>query len=110
MFNPLCTAKVWLPRYVASLIISLNQNDIESITDNKPKNTKSCAEKNPCIVSTPDVVSTKRDIEVYIGQGEGDTKWNGWTWKLFLVLNIISHVFITCPYYVLLIIYALIYC
>lgn len=28
-FNPLCTAEVWLPRYVASAMISLNHNDIE---------------------------------------------------------------------------------
>ncbi len=33
------------------MMLSLNKNDIESITDNKPKSTKSCAEKNPCIVS-----------------------------------------------------------
>jgi hypothetical protein len=33
IFNPLCTASVWLPRYVPSLIISLNQNDIEATTE-----------------------------------------------------------------------------
>ena len=35
MFKPLWTANVWLPWYVASEITSLNQNDIESTTDNK---------------------------------------------------------------------------
>jgi len=28
MFSPLCTAKVWLPKYVPSEIISLNHSDI----------------------------------------------------------------------------------
>ena len=28
-FNPFCTAKVWLPKYVPSDIISLNHKDIE---------------------------------------------------------------------------------
>ena len=35
MFKPLCTAKVWFPIYVPSDIMSLNQNDIEDIRDNK---------------------------------------------------------------------------
>ena len=38
MFNPLCTAKVWLPLYVPSAIISLNQNDIDKIKIVKLKN------------------------------------------------------------------------
>ena len=29
MFKPFCTADVWLPKYVASLIMSLNHKDIE---------------------------------------------------------------------------------
>jgi hypothetical protein len=33
MFNPLCTARVWLPIYVPSAIISLNQNDIDNTKD-----------------------------------------------------------------------------
>jgi len=37
IFNPLCTAKVWLPIYVPSAIISLNQNDIDKIKDIKAK-------------------------------------------------------------------------
>jgi len=74
MFKPLCTAKVWLPKYVASLITSLNQKDIEEITNNSARYTKSCAEEKPCIVKTPDVVSAKREIHVNIGQGEGETR------------------------------------
>jgi hypothetical protein len=32
MFNPFCTAKVWLPKYVPSLITSRHQKDIEETT------------------------------------------------------------------------------
>jgi len=32
IFNPLCTAKVWFPRYVPSDITSLNQRNILIIT------------------------------------------------------------------------------
>ena len=74
MFKPLCTAKVWLPRYVASLITSLNQNDIEQITKTNSMYKKSCAEAKPCIVKTPEVVRDKRETHVKIGQGEGETR------------------------------------
>lgn len=84
IFIPLCTAKVWLPKYVASLITSLNQNDMDKITSNKAMYRKSCAKEKPCIVKTPDVVRAKRDIHVKIGQGEGETRWKGWAWKLLL--------------------------
>ena len=43
IFKPLCTASVWLPKYVASLITSLNQNDIENINRSKAMYTKTCA-------------------------------------------------------------------
>ena len=33
IFNPLCTAKVWLPIYVPSAIISLNHNDIDKTNE-----------------------------------------------------------------------------
>jgi hypothetical protein len=33
IFNPLCTANVWLPIYVPSAIISRNQNDIDKTKD-----------------------------------------------------------------------------
>lgn len=85
MFKPLWTAKVWFPIYVPSDIMSLNQNDIEDIKDNKASNTITMTKENPCIVRTPEQVRVKRDIEVNIGQGEGETKWNGWAWKLALV-------------------------
>ena len=37
-----------------------------------------------CIVNTPLVVKVNSAIQVNIGQGEGDTKWKGWAWKLLL--------------------------
>ena len=40
--------------------------------------------ENKCIDKTPAVVRVNRLIELYIGQGEGDTKWKGCAWKLFL--------------------------
>jgi hypothetical protein len=33
MFNPLWTARVWLPKYVPSAMMSLNQNDIDKTRD-----------------------------------------------------------------------------
>jgi len=74
MLRPLCTAKVWLPRYVASLITSLNQKDIESTNAISAINTISCAWLKPCMVNTPDVVSVKRETHVKTGQGEGETR------------------------------------
>ena len=88
-FNPFCTAKVWFPKYVASLIISLNQNDIEEIKDIKAKIKKYFALLNPCIVKTPDVVKVNKETQVKIGQGDGDTKWKGWAWNLLLIKFII---------------------
>jgi len=41
--------------------------------------------KNPCIVNTPDVVRVNKLILQKTGQGEGETKWKGWAWKLLLV-------------------------
>ena len=74
MFKPLCTARVWLPKYVPSEITSLNQKDIENIRMNKAKATKYLALLKPCIVKTPVVVRVKSEIHVKIGQGEGETK------------------------------------
>lgn len=31
--------------------------------------------------NTPEVVKSRRLIQVNIGQGEGDTRWNGWPWN-----------------------------
>ena len=50
---------------------------------------KSCAKEKLCIVKTPDVVRAKRDIHVKIGQGEGETRWKGWAWKLLLTKFVI---------------------
>ena len=63
--------------------------------------TKVFAPLNPCIVNTPLVVKVNSDIHVYIGQGEGDTRWKGWAWKLLLVkfvtYLIIKFIFFVIP-------------
>ena len=74
IFNPLCTSKVWLPIYVPSANISLNQNDIDNIKDVKLKNKLFSAQANPWNDKTADVVRLNKLIEVYKGHGEGDTK------------------------------------
>ena len=35
-----------------------------------------------CIAKAALDVKTNKDILVYNGQREGDTKWKGWSWKL----------------------------
>lgn len=40
---------------------------------------------NPFIVKTPMVVNDNKDALVYIGHGEGNTKWKGWKLKLLLI-------------------------
>jgi hypothetical protein len=40
IFKPLCTAKVWLPKYVPSDITSLNHKNILNTTDIKAKGKK----------------------------------------------------------------------
>ena len=42
-----------------------------------------------CIDSAALVVKLNKQILVYNGQGEGDTKWNGWSWKLLLIKLVI---------------------
>jgi hypothetical protein len=74
MLSPFCTANVWLPRYVPSLITSLHQNDMEDISNIKPDSAKLPALGKACIVDTPLVVNTRRDKAVYNGHGEGDTR------------------------------------
>ena len=64
MFNPFCTAKVWFPKYVPSLITSLNQNDIEAITNIKANIKKLLAWLKPCIDNTPVVVKVNKDTHV----------------------------------------------
>jgi hypothetical protein len=45
--------------------------------DNAIKNTVDACAKL-CMHNTPVLVSVNKLILVKIGQGEGDTKWNGW--------------------------------
>ena len=35
-------------------------------------------------------VKLNKAILVYKGQGEGDTKWNGWSWNLLLIKFVIN--------------------
>lgn len=86
MLRPLCTAEVWLPKNVPSDIISLNQHDIEYISKKKADINIFSIRGKPCIVKTPVLVSVRSDILVNIGQGEGETRWKGWAWKLFRVM------------------------
>ena len=37
-----------------------------------------------CIDKAPLEVKANKDILEYKGQGEGETKWKGWSWKLLL--------------------------
>lgn len=38
---------------------------------------------------TPDVVRVSNEMLVNNGQGDGETKWKGWAWKLLLVIFVI---------------------
>jgi len=77
MFKPLCTAKVWLPKYVPSLITSRHHRDIEEISVTRAKDKNISALLKPCIADTKLVVNVNNEIQVYNGQGDGDTKWKG---------------------------------
>jgi len=92
--SPLCTAKVWFPMYVPSDIISLNHNDIDDINVNRANIKKYSALLNEWKDKTLEVVSVNKLILVYMGQGEGETRWKGWAWKLLLCkFNIICCIF-----------------
>lgn len=86
MLSPLWTAKVWLPIYVPSDIISRNQNDIDNTKVKKANVRKYSELLNPWKDKTPEVVIVNKLILVYSGQGEGETKWKGWAWKLLLCI------------------------
>jgi len=88
MFKPLCTAKVWLPKYVPSLITSRHQNDIENITDKNANNKILPELLKPWKVETALVVNVSKASDVNNGQGEGDTKWKGWAWNKLLFCNV----------------------
>lgn len=64
MFKPLCTAKVWFPKYVASDITSRNQNDMEQIKDINASVKQYTALMKPCIVKTPEVVRVNKEMQV----------------------------------------------
>lgn len=42
-----------------------------------------------CIDNAPLVAKLNKDTLVNKGQGEGVTKWNGWSWKLLLTKLVI---------------------
>ena len=43
----------------------------------------------PCIVNTALVVNVNNATDVYIGHGDGDTKWKGWDWNVLRVRLVI---------------------
>jgi len=50
--------------------------------------------RNACIDKTPEVVRVNNEIQVKIGQGDGETKWYGWAWKLLLVKFVILFIYL----------------
>ena len=74
IFKPLCTASVWFPKYVPSLITSLNQKTMAASKLKNPNSKKELASLNACIVNTPVVVRVNSVKDVKTGQGEGETK------------------------------------
>nr|YP_009254349.1 hypothetical protein A8V03_gp13 [Trichoderma gamsii]ANC73534.1 hypothetical protein Triga.p.15 [Trichoderma gamsii] len=88
-FNPFWTAKVWFPKKVPSDTISLNHKAIDEITVNKAIKKNIWLLLKRCIDNAPFTVKLNKDILVYKGHGEGDTKWKGWSWKLLLVKVVI---------------------
>jgi len=55
------------------------------------KNTVDACEKL-CMLKTPVVVRVSKFKLTNIGQGEGETKWKGWAWKLLLVKCVIAFI------------------
>lgn len=86
IFIPLCTARVWFPRYVASFVTSLNHKLIEYIRDTKAMYRTSKALLKLWNVNTALKVNANKLVLVYKGQGLGETKWKGWAWKLLLTI------------------------
>jgi len=75
IFNPFCTANVWLPKYVPSEITSLNHNDIDNIKANKAKVKLLIARLKFWNANTALKVKVNKDKLVFKGQGLGETKW-----------------------------------
>jgi len=79
---------------IPSLITSRHQKDIDRTRDKKAVIKNWDELPKPCIVKTPLVVKANNDIQQYNGQGDGDTKWNGWDWKLLLIKFVIIKIFL----------------
>jgi hypothetical protein len=90
IFNPLYTDNVWLLIYVPSAIISLNQNDMDKIKEVKLNNRLYSAKAKPWNDKTADVVRVNKLIDVYKGQGEGETRWNDKTADVVRVNKLID--------------------
>jgi hypothetical protein len=60
-------------------MISRNQNDIDDTTKNREEYNNMYAKVKLCIDKAVLAVNESKDILVYIGQGEGETKWKGWS-------------------------------
>ena len=63
---------------------SLNQKNILETNSINAAGNQLSADENPCIVNTPEVVNVNKLIQVNIGQGEGETRWQGCPWKALL--------------------------
>ncbi len=87
IFNLLFDKIVWkMFLCLPSDIISRNQNDIDNTKVKKANVRKYSELLNPWKDKTPEVVRVNKLILVYNGQGEGETKWKGWAWKLLLCI------------------------
>ncbi len=87
IFNLLFNKTIWnLYFFLPSDIISRNQNDIDNTKVKKANVRKYSELLNPWKDKTPEVVRVNKLILVYNGQGEGETKWKGWAWKLLLCI------------------------
>ena len=75
ILSPFCTAKVWLPKYVPSDIISLNHNDIDNIKAIRAKIKLLIAKLKFWNANTALKVNVNKDKLVFNGQGLGETKW-----------------------------------
>lgn len=61
-------------RLLPSEITSRHQNDIDNTRLIIANKTKTLELLKPCIVNTPLVVKVNKEIQVYNGQGDGETK------------------------------------
>jgi hypothetical protein len=73
-------------------MISLNHKNIDITTNAIEMKNTIYPLLNICIDNAPFTVKVNNDILVYNGQGEGDTKWKGWSWKLLLIKFVISNI------------------